>query len=102
MTTDSAPAQDRDGKLSTDRGMTEAVAFGVVRFEAGGSGLVRDTVLTFSSAADADRFAVDRGWSDYQVCPLRFLTESPPDPAAGWMVSGGPLDQVVSRRRRVR
>ncbi len=102
MTTDATPAEVRAVEPSGNRGMASAVAFGVVRFEPGGGGLVRDTVLTFPSAADADRFASDRGWSDYQVCPLRFLTESPPGSAAGWMVPGGPLEHLVARRRRVR
>ncbi|WP_231861558.1 MULTISPECIES: hypothetical protein [Frankia] len=102
MTTDVRPVEVRAAEPSGNRDDANAVAFGVVRFESGGGGLVRDTVLTFPSAADADRFASDRGWSDYQVCPLRFLTESAAESAAGWMVPGGPLEHLVARRRRVR
>ncbi|WP_241255547.1 hypothetical protein [Candidatus Protofrankia californiensis] len=61
-----------------DRGTdTRAPAlWGVVRFEPGEERRVRDTMITFDSAASADLFAIEHGWHDYQVTPLFFFVEN--------------------------
>ncbi|KPM54694.1 hypothetical protein ACG83_14585 [Frankia sp. R43] len=76
----------------------DAVLFGVVRFEEDGSGRVRDTVITFRSARDAEAFARDRCWTRFQVTPLRFFVEEKPAELGDWMVLGGHLDHLVTRR----
>lgn len=86
--------------MTANQGPTQdAVLFGVVRFEAGGSRRVRDTVITFRSAADADSFAVERGWSDYQVTPLRFFVEERSAGQGDWMMIGGKVEHLVRRHR---
>ncbi|ETA00396.1 hypothetical protein ThrDRAFT_03752 [Frankia casuarinae] len=78
----------------------EPVLFGVVRFEDDGSGRVRDTMITFRSAQEAEAFALDRCWTRYQVCALRFFVEEKPAELGDWMVLGGHLDHLVTRRAR--
>ncbi|WP_035740244.1 hypothetical protein [Parafrankia elaeagni] len=78
----------------------DAVLFGVVRFDQDDSSRVRDTVITFRSAEDAEAFARDRCWTRYQVCPLRFFVEEKPAEPGDWMVLGGQLDHLVTRRAR--
>ncbi|MCL9761180.1 hypothetical protein MXD95_018410 [Frankia sp. AiPa1] len=50
-----------------------AVVYGVVRFVPGGDRQVLDIVITFPTAAAADVFATERGWSDYMIAPARFF-----------------------------
>jgi uncharacterized repeat protein (TIGR03917 family) len=64
-----------------NNGNAGAVLFAVVRREPGGGNLVRDAVVSFESPVAADLFAVEAGWSDYQVCELRFLVDELPSPA---------------------
>ncbi|MCK9899099.1 hypothetical protein CC117_02675 [Parafrankia colletiae] len=80
--------------------VAEPVLFGVVRFEEDGSGRVRDTVITFRSAEDAEAFARDRCWTRYQVSALRFFVEEKPAELGDWMVLGNQLDHLVTRRAR--
>ncbi|KPM54777.1 hypothetical protein ACG83_15200 [Frankia sp. R43] len=60
-------------KRSGSGGEPGPVLFGVVRFEAGGDRRVQDTVITFNEPTAADLFAIEHGWHDYQVTPLRFF-----------------------------
>ncbi len=50
---------------------TEQVVFGLVQFD-GDSQRVREIVLAFENAPEADRFARESGWSEYSVGPVRF------------------------------
>ncbi len=75
--------------------------FGAARFEPGGIGLIRETVAAFRSAVDANRYATEQGWTDYQVSPLRFLVDSAPSDD-GWRLRGPAPDGFAVRRRRVR
>ncbi len=93
------PADD-DSMRTTDR--RSGLLFGAVRFEPGGNGLIREAVVAFRSAADADRYATEQGWAEHQVCLLRFLVGAPPADN-GWMVHNGALEHLpVRRQRRVR
>lgn len=92
------PAEENATGRGDDR---DALLFGAVRFEAGGSGLIRETVVAFRTAADADRYATEHGWSGHQVCPLRFLVSGPLS-GDGFMVHGGVYESLSARRRRVR
>ncbi|MCK9903176.1 hypothetical protein CC117_09740 [Parafrankia colletiae] len=49
----------------------EQTVFGLVRFD-GDSQRVREIVVAFESAAAADRFAREIGWSEYSVGPVCF------------------------------
>ncbi|MCK9875464.1 hypothetical protein MXD59_06685 [Frankia sp. Ag45/Mut15] len=49
----------------------EQVVFGLVRFD-DDSQRVREIVLAFENAREADRFARESGWSEYSVGPVRF------------------------------
>lgn len=86
------------GESSGRKNRSEPVLYGIVRFQPGGEQRVQDTVITFRSAAAADTFAVERGWSDYQVTPLRFLVEDEPPEGGMWMVHGEKLQHLVARR----
>ncbi len=67
--------------------------FGIVRFEPGETRQVRDTVITFNSPAAADLFAIEQGWHDYQVTPLRFFVHDTRPPAMDWTR----FDDLVTR-----
>ncbi|WP_322751211.1 MULTISPECIES: hypothetical protein [unclassified Frankia] len=73
------------------------VLYGVVRFEPGEERRVRDTTITFDSAASAELFAVESGWDDYQVCPLFFFVDTATAPAAGRVLLGAALARSVHR-----
>jgi hypothetical protein len=72
---------------------SDAVLYGVARFAPDEGRMVEETVITFDSPASADLFAIERGWSDYQVTPLRFFI-SPVFPQAGSHLY---LDAALSR-----
>ncbi|WP_250289495.1 hypothetical protein [Frankia sp. CiP1_Cm_nod1] len=74
-----------------------SVLYGVVRFEPGGERRVRDTTITFDSAASAEVFAVESGWHDYQVTPLFFFVDRVTAPAAGRLLLGAALARSVRR-----
>ncbi|EFC83294.1 hypothetical protein [Parafrankia sp. EUN1f] len=73
--------------------------FGVVRFEAGGDRLVRDTVITFNEPTTADLFAIENGWHDYQVTPLRFFVHDLRPPALDWTRFDDLTTRFAVRRR---
>jgi uncharacterized repeat protein (TIGR03917 family) len=54
------------------------VLFGVARFELGE---VRDVLIPFETAESAEAVAVEKGWSNYEVCPLRFVVREANRPA---------------------
>jgi hypothetical protein len=80
----------------------DAVLFGVVRFEPGGDRRVADTMITFDSPTAADLFAIEHGWSDYQVTPLRFFVTEIRPPAGSRMYLDAVLARMVESRDRRR
>ncbi|KLL09541.1 hypothetical protein FrCorBMG51_24195 [Protofrankia coriariae] len=82
-----------------DGGATDVrmpVLYGVVRFEPGEERRVRDTTIAFDSPASAELFAVESGWSDFQVTPLFFFVDSVTAPTAGRLL----LDAALARSMR--
>ncbi|MGF7234809.1 MAG: hypothetical protein ACQSGP_07600 [Frankia sp.] len=54
-------------------GSTDALLYGVIRFE-GTHRATRSVVLAFENATAADEYAIGCGFDDYLVVPLSFLT----------------------------
>lgn len=67
--------------LPVTPGKSDALLYGVIKFE-GPRRATQSVVLAFENATAADEYAVGRGFDDYLVVPLSFLTPTAPSGAA--------------------
>jgi uncharacterized repeat protein (TIGR03917 family) len=72
--------------------------FGVARFEAGE---VRDVLIPFETAESAEAVAVEKGWSHYDVCRLRFVVREANRPADSRELFEGELARAAERTREL-
>ncbi len=89
----------RNGVEDSGTDTRTPVLWGVVRFEPGAERRVRDTMITFDSAASADLFAIENGWHDYQVTPLFFFVENVSRQVGGRSQLEAALARAVRRPR---
>jgi uncharacterized repeat protein (TIGR03917 family) len=84
--------------LGTSGGEAARGLFGVARFEAGE---VRDVLIPFATEEAAEAVAVEKGWSHYDVCPLRFVVREANRPADSRELFEGELARAAERTREL-
>jgi hypothetical protein len=82
--------------LDMGDGAASPVLFGIARF---GGGEVRDVVIPFETSESAESVAVEKGWSDYEVCRLRFFVREASPPADSRRLFDGELARAAERTR---
>jgi uncharacterized repeat protein (TIGR03917 family) len=82
--------------LDMSDGEAGPVLFGIARF---GGGDVQEVLIPFETPTDAERVAADKGWSNYEVCPLRFFVREARPPAEIRRLFDGELARAAERTR---